>query len=447
MKKLIPDNLHIYNRTITAQITKYLGDDCIIVIHGARQLGKTHILYLVAKEIEKRKQKYCYVDLEDPLMLETLNKGHEGLLTYIKGEGHKENEDIYVLIDEIQYLNNPSSFLKIIVDHYKYIHLIVSGSSTFAVKSKFTDSLAGRTVDFIVYPLSFEEFLNFKNVQIDLKQATSPAHIQMLKALYTEFAMYGGYPKIVLTNEIEKKEVYLRQIIDTYIRKDIRDLGNIQDIDKFNKLLVLLASQSGNLLSMVKLSKELSLSIPTLEKYLLLLQETYIIKLVTPYSNNPNVELVKAPKVFFYDSGLASLLWLKSFPNIVVGSVFETSVFSELVKRYGVDKVAYWRTKSKQEIDFILKTHEDGMQKTLPIEVKMNFAQFDASAINSFNAKYQLPRPYGRGMLKCSLRGKSSPVSHDLTIGVLSEHYKQKDYKVIGLEGNINSTNFSYPWQ
>lgn len=412
MKKLILKDKKIYNRTILPQITRYLGDDTIIVLHGARQLGKTHILYLIAQEIEKRHQQYLYIDLEDPLMLETLNKGHTGLISYLKGEGYKENEEIYILIDEIQYLDNPSSLLKFLVDHYKHIHLIVSGSSTFAIKSKFTDSLAGRTVDFIVYPLSFQEFLEFKEIDIDLEHSDSSVHIHQLKNLYLEYTLYGGYPQIVLTDAIEKKEAYLQQIINTYVRKDIRDLGNIQDIDKFNKMLVLLAAQSGNILSVAKLSKELSISVPTVEKYLMLLQETFIIRLVTPYSNDPSVELIKAPKIFFYDTGLASLLWLKSFPGIIVGAVYETSVFSELVKKYGVEKVAYWRTKSKQEIDFILKKEKRGIQTMVPIEAKLNFARFNQGAIASFGKRYQV-----------------------------------KEYRVVGLEGDREGESYIYPWE
>lgn len=412
MKKLAESDMPLYRRTLLPQVVKYLGDDNVIVIHGARQLGKTHLLYLIAAELEARGQKYHYIDLEDPLMLETLNQGHIGLIAYLKGAGYQETEEIFVLIDEIQYLDQPSSLLKIIADHYKNIHLIVSGSSTFAIKSKFTDSLAGRTVDFVVYPLSFAEFLIFKDIRIDIAEATSPAHIQQLQALYLEYLLYGGYPKIVLTDEIEKKGKYLQQIIDTYIRKDIRDLGNIQDIGAFNKLLVLLASQSGNLLDVARLSRELRISVPTINKYLFLLQETYILRLVSPYSSNPNVELVKAPKIFFYDSGLASLLWFKSFPHVITGAAFETSVFGELVKKYGVDSVVFWRTKTKQEIDFILKQDWEGKQTLVPIEAKVNFARFNAHAIESFGKRYE-----------------------------------QNNYKVIGLEGNTGGSNYFYPWQ
>ena len=402
----------IYPRDLLLKIKPYLGEDTIIVIHGARQLGKTHLLYLIAKELEQKKQPFLYIDLEDPLLLETLNKGADSLIEYSKGEGHPENQKLYILIDEIQYLENPSSLLKMIADHHKWIHLVVSGSSTFAIKSKFTDSLAGRTVDFVVYPLSFREFLTFRKIDIQVQQATSPIHIKMLTDAYREYVRYGGYPKIVLTDSIEKKEVFLKQIIDTYIRKDIRDLGRIQDIEKFNKLLIVLAAQSGTLLNSSRLSKELRLSIQTVEKYLLLLQETYIIRLVSPYSKSPHVEVVKAPKIFFYDSGIATLLWMKNFPHIVVGSAFETSIFSELVKEYGVENVLYWRTKAKQEIDFILTSQKGATQHVLPIEAKLNGAGFRKGAVSSFNTRYGI-----------------------------------YNYRLVCLEGTDGTSTQIYPWQ
>jgi len=135
-----------------------------------------------------------------------------------------------VMIGEIQYLENPSSFLKLLADHHRYLKVIVSGSSRFEVKSKFKDSLVGRTVNFEVYPLSFEEFLGFKGVPFQPAPHYTEKKTAELQSLYTEFSLYGGYPKIVLTDDVSIKERYLQQIIDTYIRKDIRDLADIKDV-------------------------------------------------------------------------------------------------------------------------------------------------------------------------------------------------------------------------
>ncbi|MDO9348254.1 MAG: DUF4143 domain-containing protein, partial [Anaerolineales bacterium] len=153
-----------------------------------------------------------------------------------------------------------------------------------------------------------------------------------LQSLYAEFALYGGYPKIVLTAEVDMKERYLQQIIDTYIRKDIRNLAEIKDITKFNRLLEMLAAQSGNLLNVSELSNSCGLAYQTIERYLFLLEQTYIIRRVRPFSRNMRSELTKTPKVFFYDTGLMQMLWLKRLQKELLGAVFETSLFAELVK-------------------------------------------------------------------------------------------------------------------
>ncbi|MBU3979366.1 ATP-binding protein [Patescibacteria group bacterium] len=400
--------MKLYKRNIFNQIEPYIGDETIIVLHGARQVGKTHILFYIRDRLVEKGQKIYYYDLEYPDILADFNKGVDVFLAILKGKGYREGETIYVLIDEIQYLDNPSSFLKILADHYKNIHLIVSGSSTFDIKSKFTDSLVGRTTSFEVYPLSFDEFLMFKEAPYVLPYATSSSTIEHLKAFYKEFVLYGGYPKVVLEPVEEKKKSYLLQVIDTYIRKDVRDLAQVEDIRKFNNMLFVLASQSGQLLNMRALSRETNISFPTLQKYLAVLEETFVLKLVSPYSKSPSVEISKQPKIFFYDSGLQSLLWFKTFQTTILGSVFEINIFGELVKKFDRSVVHYWRTKTRQEIDFVIETAKGVM----PMEIKTNFQRFNPKAINSFKNKYKV--------------GK---------------------WMVIGLEGEKESENYIYPWE
>lgn len=376
--------MKLYKREIFAQIEPYLGDETIIVLHGARQVGKTHILNYIQNWLEKRGKKTFYYDLEYSDTLELMNQGITAFIDDLSGKNYVVGEEIYVLIDEIQYLDNPSSFLKIIADHYKNIHLIVSGSSTFDIKSKFKNSLAGRTTPFEIFPLSFSEFLTFKESEYHLTKQPSSAAINRFTEYYQEFIKYGGYPKVVLEPIVEKKKRYLIQMIDTYIRKDIRDLTTITDIRKFNSMLKILASQSGQLLSMKALSNEVDLSFVTVQKYISILEETYIIKLISPYSHSPSVEISKNPKIYFYDSGLLSILWLNNFQDTIIGNVFETNVFSELVKQYGRGNIHFWRTKSGQEVDFIITTNN----QILPIEVKTTFPTSLPHGLQNFLSKY-----------------------------------------------------------
>ncbi len=402
---------NIFKREVFDDIVKYMEDDVVIVLNGARQVGKTCILYYIETYLKQKGERVYYLDLEDSRLLQILNRGVDAFLGHLDEEGFNRSQQVFVLLDEIQYLDNPSSFLKLVNDHHKKIKLIVSGSSSFEIKKKFKDSLVGRTVNFEIFPLNFREFLEFKNYTFLQGIPLSEKKVDELRQLSREFILYGSYPRIVLTAAKEKKEKFLEQIIETYIRKDIRDIGNIRDIDKFNKLVTVLASQSGNLINIQELSNTCGIAKQTVEYYLFLLENTYIIKLLRPFSRNIRSELFKTPKVMFYDSGLLQMLWLKTIPNAVVGNVFETAIFSELVKRFGKDHLYYWRTKDKKEIDFILQRKN----QILPIEAKINFSAFSKSSKNT--VKYFL------------------------------NHYLLEDYKVIALEGNKKDKHDVYIWE
>jgi len=399
----------LYKRQVFSKIQAYLGDETILALTGARQVGKTHILYYIKNYLEEKNKNVFYYDLEFPELLQTLNRGTDSFILDLSNKGYSGKEEVFVLIDEIQYLDNPTSFLKIIADHHKNIHLIVSGSSTFDIKSKFRDSLAGRTVTFEIFPLSFEEFLTFKESEYKNTNRLSASGIKHIKLLYHEFIKYGGYPKIALEKSQEKKKQYLVQLVDTYIRKDVRDLADVADINKFNNMLKVLASQSGQLLNMPSLSRETNISLPTLQKYLSILEETFVIKRISPFSKSPSVEITKNPKIFLYDSGLQSILWLNNFQETILGSVFETNIFSEIVKKYGRTNIHFWRTKTGQEIDFIIEKENS---QIFPVEAKTNFGQFNLKAINTF-----------------------------------ADKYRAKNWVCVGLEGNKRNKKHYYPWE
>jgi len=401
-------------RDIIDEIVKYVDTDNIIVLHGARQVGKTYILYYFEDLLKSKNKLTFFFDLEDSRLVDVLDAGVDSFLTYLKNEGidldkiKNDNGRLYVFIDEVQYLNNPSPLLKLLVDHHKYIQLIVSGSSSFNIKSKFSDSLVGRTVDFEIYNLSFREFIRFKRLRYKLENISSGVHFDKTIELYHEYVFFGGYPKIVLENSVEKKEKYLQQIIDTYIKKDIRDLAHVKDTRKFNNLLKVLASQSGQLVNIAQLANTCSIAKQTIERYLFILENTYVLKLVTPFSSSSKIEVVKAPKIFFYDTGLLGMLWLGTLQKNLIGNIFETSIFAELVKKYGTQNIHYWRNRNQNEIDFILRLKNEIM----PIEVKINFRGFRKRSMSSFCRRYNVD-----------------------------------EYKVVGLIGQKENKSYIYPWQ
>lgn len=407
-------NGEVKKRDIIDKITPFLKTDNIIVLHGARQVGKTHILYYLQNELKVQGQLTKFLDLEDARFVDLLDEGVEVFLAYLKNEGfdldglQREKKVLSVFIDEIQYLRNPSSFLKLLGDHHKYLRLIVSGSSSFDIKSKFKDSLVGRTINFEIFNLSFKEFIRFKGLSYNLDAALDSLHLSEVVKLYEEYIYFGGYPKVILEDAVALKEKYLRQIIDTYVKKDVRDLAAIKQIQKFNTILKVLAAQSGQLLNIADLSRVGGVARQTVEHYLFILESTYIIKLVAPFSNSARVAAIKSPKIFFYDTGLLQMLRVKSLPKQLTGDVFETSVFSELIKKYGQDSVNFWRSRAQAEIDFILQS--DG--NILPIEVKKQFKSFKRQAVMAFGKKF-----------------------------------KVSDYRVVSLFGAKDDDHFAYPWE
>ncbi|GBE20267.1 MAG TPA: ATP-binding protein [Candidatus Pacearchaeota archaeon] len=384
-----------YKRKITDEILKYLKSREVIVIYGSRQVGKTTLVkYIIENHL---KENAFYFDLELKDLLDLCNEGPESVYKYLIQKGANDKKKIYLIIDEIQYLENPSNFLKIMHDHYENVKLIVSGPSTFEIKKKFKESLVGRTVNFELYPLSFEEFLIFKNKNYQLKTENTKAINDELIILAEEYIKFGGYPKIVLERLEEKKLTYLSQIINTYIRKDIRDIGNIRNISSFNKLIEILASQSGQLLNILELSNTLNINRETISEYLDLLENTFIIKRISPFHKNLRSELSKNPKIYFLDTGMMNLLWFKEFPKVILGNVFETFVFLELMK--SGEKIKFWRTTNKQEVDFVLIGRKN---KICGIEVKYNFDNSDIRNLKSFTKEYNC-----RGEI-IGLKGKKS---------------------------------------
>ncbi len=401
----------LYLRDVVEQITPWLSSGEIIVLHGARQVGKTSILYYLKAQLAAAGKPVYYIDLEDSRYLRILDAGVDEFLRHLAEQGmpvSTAQETLFVFVDEIQYLSNPSSFLKLVADHHRGIKLIVSGSSSFAIREKFSDSLVGRTINFEIFPLSFREFLRFRGVTFVEGEGRTLFKDDELRECFREFALFGGYPRIVLTPEIERKEKYLQQIIDTYVRKDIRDLAGVKDIDKYNRLLEALAGQSGSMLNVDELANSARLAKQTVEKYLFIMENTYIIRLVRPFSRNIRTELFKQPKIFFHDTGLMQMLWLKGLQKELIGNVFETAIFSELIKRFGMESVRYWRTKDKREIDFILTKRDT----PLPIEVKLSFAQCRQSSLAYF-----------------------------------SKHYESEPYRIVALNGGKPEGHGAWPWE
>lgn len=373
-------NKKIIQRRIIEKIEVFLKTDDILLLYWARQVGKTTIMKFIQQKLLY--DKTYFFDLENIEYLELLNKNPNIFVEYMKSyHWWKETEKIVVFIDEIQYLDNPTSFLKFIHDNYSSIKLIVSGSSTLEIRGKLHDSLVGRIIKFEILPLSFEEFLIFKNKENLAKNIGKQISLSIInneiKFFFEEYTKFWWYPKIALENNANIKKEYLKQIFDSYIQKDIKDIWKIKEIEKFNKALKILADQSWSLLNISEISNTIWITINTLNERIFLLENTFVIKLITPFSGNLRWELTKMPKIFFIDN------WIRNFCdnnfNLVWNS-FENSFFNYINNSYKASKINFYRTQDKKEIDFVLDE--------IPYELKLNYNGKNSTALNYFLEKY-----------------------------------------------------------
>lgn len=356
-------------RDIIGTAQRALDSDEVVLFIGARQSGKTTILKIIENDVDKKGLKTYFLNLEDPDYLRLINDSPKNLLRIFPFDMEEKS---YVFVDEIQYLDNPTNFLKYFYDEYKgKIKLIVSGSSAFYMDRKFKDSLVGRKHVFPVRTLSFREFLRFKDQKKLIKiipDKFEPSNYQLarkisfsereeIEQLFYEFLLYGGYPRVVLAPLSEKSEI-LQDIVYSYIKKDIYDADIRQD-EIFYRLFKVLASQIGGLVNINELSNLLGISRKRSTNYLYVMQKSFHLLLLRPFYKNIRKELTKMPKLYFYDLGLRNFL-VNNFEPILIrsdrGALLENAVVRQLTERAGLavgDQMKFWRYHTGAEVDII----------------------------------------------------------------------------------------------
>lgn len=371
-------------RDVTIKAKEYMQNDEILLFIGARQAGKTTVLKQLSDHVQAVHQTAHLITLEDPDYLSLLNASPKNLFKIFSFDFSQKT---YLFIDEIQYLKNPSNFLKFFYDEYHgRIKLLVSGSSAFYVDKTFTDSLVGRKKIFNVRTLSFREFLRFKGEDAiagknDFMRLTLSEHERLL-ALYGEYMIYGGYPRVVLASTSDKDEI-LRDIAYSYIKKDVHDSGVRKD-EVFYKLLKTLASQIGGLVNASELAATLGVSKTLIDNYLYVMRKSFHIHLISPFYKNVRKELTKMPKVYFYDLGLRNF-FVNNFNAFEFrddrGHLLENAVFRQLIENYSEDRIRFWRTIQKHEVDFIVEERQ-------AYEVKTDIREFDMGKYQNFFESY-----------------------------------------------------------
>lgn len=394
----------LYPRDVLKKIEKTFSRDEFIILSGARQTGKTSVLLMLRKFLEGKGCFCHYFNLENPEHLKLFNGHPFNLFEAIPPVGQKIKQ--YIFIDEIQYLEDPSNFLKLLYDEKKeQIKIIASGSSSFYIDKKFKDSLAGRKFLFEIYPLDFNEFLVFKGeerllTERDKSKEPSLYDKKKMAGLWEEYIMFGGYPKVVLAEDPQLKKMILEELGSSYIKKDIADAG-IRNAEKYFFLLKVLAAQTGQLVNSQELAQTLGMAHRTVEEYLYVMKKSYQVALINPFYRNLRKELVKMPKVYFYDLGLRNF-FLGDYSKIRdrhdKGAYLENIAFREILKKAGdISKVKFWRTQDQKEVDFVFGNKAYEMKSNLARLKKKKYEGFKTQYPDiklSFLSENDLPREF-----------------------------------------------------
>lgn len=383
-------------REILSQILHWVGKEKILILKGARQVGKTTLLQQIIAELKGKNVAASTVYLRaDDVGNSQYLQSTATLEEYLKRNHGFPARFAYVFIDEFQTIPNAGLFLKNIFDAHKgELQLIVSGSSSLEI-TKNTEFLTGRSIDFDISRISFREYFNYENQSsigtialshFDELELFYKTYSDSIDLRFREYLAFGGYPEVITTVEHKDKEVILESIIKTYIEKDIAGFLHIENITGFNNLIKILADQIGNLVNLSEISTTTTLSRNTAEKYLGVLVGTYVFNLVTPFYRNIRSELTKMPKVYALDIGICNY-FTRSFDadHRLDGHLIENFVYLELLHQFNKDRIHFYRTIGGSEIDFVI----EGTGDTVILgEVKYRPKAGVPVAMKNFVARY-----------------------------------------------------------
>ncbi len=303
----------------------------IVSVMGPRQSGKTTLVKSVFP-------KAVYISLEDPDTISKAEKDPRGFLNSFKNK--------MVVIDEVQRMPSIFSYIQTIVDDRgKMGQFIFTGSQNYLLHQKVTQSLAGRVAILRLLPLSVSEIsgsgIKFKSLEVLMQKGFYPALWNRKVSILDWYSSY----------------------IFSYLERDVRQIQNIINLSDFQKFIRLCAGRAGQILNLTSLGSDCGISHNTAKAWLSILEASFIVHLLQPYYENFNKRIIKAPKLYFLDSGLLCYLLNIYEPEAIVhhhmkGAVFENFIFTELIKsrmhKNLPAEIYYWRDKTGNEIDFIL---------------------------------------------------------------------------------------------
>lgn len=353
-------------RQLRPAIEALLGSGKAIIIMGARQVGKSTLL----REMFGVRNDVLWLNGDDMDVRELFkNMTSDRLRLFLSGKS-------MLIVDEAQRIEDIGLKLKVITDQIEGVQVIATGSSSFQLASKVNESLTGRKREFQMFPLSFKEMVS----DTDLLKETR---------LIPHRMVYGYYPEVV-TSPGEEREV-LRELSSSYLYKDILQLDGLTKPDKLVALLQALARQIGDQISYREIGMLIGLDPKTVERYIDLLEKSYVVFRLGSYSRNLRNELKASKKIYFYDLGIRNAV-IADFREVEkrsdCGALWENFVVSERVKQLSYARsftnVWFWRTQQQKEIDII----EESDGQLMAVECKWNPAKANASVPKQFKEAY-----------------------------------------------------------
>ncbi len=330
--------MRFINRSLEPVIRQYLKPNKVVVLLGARRVGKTELIKHILTQIEEEVLVLNGEDEDTHSLLEKRTvQNYNRLLGKVR----------MLVIDEAQAIPEIGKKLKLMVDSIEGLKILVTGSSVFDLDNQLGEPLVGRKMTLYLYPLAQMEFNQVEN-------------LIETKANLEERLIYGGYPELEHLDSREEKASYLKEQVNSYLLKDILAFEGVRKRNKIVSLLRMLAFRVGNEISVEGIGNDLQLSKNTVDRYLDLLSKVFIIHKVEGFSRNLDNEITKKNKWYFYDNGIRNAL-INNFNTSKyrddLGELWENYIISERLKYQEYKKIPvanfFWRTHTRQEIDWI----------------------------------------------------------------------------------------------
>jgi len=355
----------------------------IVLIFGARQVGKTTLLRVVQEQLENSGRRVRTINCDIQEERQAINTTARSLFDRLV-----QDRDV-LLIDEAQNLDNPGLILKILHDLYPGVQIAATGSSSFDLRNRVSDPLTGRFIDYTLYPLSLGEILATGPVGAD-PALCAPYADNLLETLL----VYGFYPEIFTEGDQAFRKEHLVRLVDSYLFKDIITFDRIRRSQIVVDLTRALAYQIGNLVSENELASRLKIDRKTVMNYMEILEKAFVIVRLTPFSNNPRQEIGKQMKVYFTDLGMRNALIGDFNPPRLrsdAGALWENFLILERLKIRAYQRRPsqphFWRSYQGAEVDYL---EVDGTTIN-PFEIKYGISSSLSRGAKSFQDAYAVP--------------------------------------------------------